>query len=105
MLSRYVFCSLIALMGYAPVPIDTPPATPSCPVTAPNRHAAPVRSDPIPGSDSLWHGNPSVGTFLSQTIPAQLLDLCDPGLLAGYSDGRRRDARVRDRSHQDRRAK
>ena len=54
----------IPLITYVPIPIDAQPAAPVCPVTAPNHHAAPLRSDPIPGSGSGWHGNTSVGTFL-----------------------------------------
>ena len=63
-----VVAMLAALVVSQQQPTSATPATSSastCPVSTPNRHAAPTGSDPMPaGMAQTWHGNDSVGTNL-----------------------------------------
>ena len=53
-----------AALGLTVVGTQPTPAG-DCPVTAPNHHAPPVGSEPLPpGAAPFWHGNSSVGTSL-----------------------------------------
>lgn len=57
-----VLCAAPCLLIAAP---RQPAPAGGCPVTQPNRHSAPERSEQIPtGSARFWHGNASLGTAL-----------------------------------------
>jgi len=60
-----LFVAMLTVVLGSPQQAGSSTTVTPCPVTAPNHHAAPTGSDPMPpGAAQTWHGNDSVGTNL-----------------------------------------